>query len=79
MFQLRHVSPAERSELRFYIAVGADDTTSVIEENEAFVAKCKELNVPVRFDRDKGNHKWGFWRGHFRIGLTALAGWWGGT
>ncbi len=72
---LRSLEPATRQSLRFYVAVGADDDSDLIAQNESFIATCKALGVPVRFDNDKGNHKWGFWSGHFKSALDPLAGW----
>lgn len=73
--ELRHVAPAVRSQLHFYVAVGEEDDADLISENEAFVTTCRSLGIPVQFDRDRGNHKWDFWGGHFQTSLKTLAGW----
>jgi S-formylglutathione hydrolase FrmB len=73
--QIRRLSPAEREQLRFYIAVGADDDSDVITDNESFVAMCKSLGVAVRFDRDPGHHKWGFWSSHLKTAMVPLSEW----
>ncbi len=74
-FQIRHLSPAVRSQLHFYLAVGAEDEASLISENESFAATCRSLDIPVQFDCDQGNHKWGFWGNHLEIALNSLGGW----
>jgi enterochelin esterase-like enzyme len=73
--QIRKLPADVRKSLHFYVAVGADDDADLIAENESFVGVCRALGVPVRFDRDPGAHKWGFWGPHLKTALDALAGW----
>ncbi len=72
---IRRLSPSQRAALRFYVAVGADDDTDLVIENESFVSTCKALGVTIRFDHDPGKHQWGFWSDHFKAALEPLAGW----
>ncbi len=76
---IHKLAPDARSKLFFYIAVGQDDDTDLVAQNEAFARLCRSLNIPVVLDDERGGHQWGFWSSHLKSGILAWARHLGGT
>lgn len=60
LFQLLADAKANQVDLpKLYACCGRQDF--LIEHNRAFVAKCAELDIPLKYTENAGTHEWGYW------------------
>jgi len=74
--QIKRVEPDIRKNLRFYVAVGADDDDALVSQCVGFTCVARSVGATVQLARDPGRHNWDFWSAHLKDGLGLLSQWW---
>lgn len=60
LFHLLETAQAASNDLpKLYACCGQQDF--LYDDNQRFVARCKELGIPLDYVENEGSHEWGYW------------------